>query len=171
MDNIAIFCAKYLVFAIPLIYVWLLLKSPKRQRTELALAFVLAGTIAVILAKLAGSLHDSPRPFVTDGSTALISHGNDNGFPSEHTIFAMTITTLIYFYGRRLFILSLALTLLVAWGRVAVHVHHGVDVLAGLAIGIVAGWLGYWLAKKILSSKPNETTKTKAKTDEPRSSI
>ena len=34
----------------------------------------------------------------------------------------------------------------VAWARVAAHVHHAQDVVAGLGIGVLAGLAGIWLA-------------------------
>lgn len=116
----------------------------------MVIAILTAGVLAVVFARLAASFYDNPRPFVSDGTPALISHGADNGFPSEHTAFAATISTLIYFYSRRLFVAALLITLLVGWGRVATHVHHGIDIIAGLVIGVVAGCLAYWLSKAIL---------------------
>ena len=39
----------------------------------------------------------------------------------------------------------------VAWARVAAHVHHAQDVLAGLAIGAVAAVLAIWLFGRVLA--------------------
>lgn len=38
----------------------------------------------------------------------------------------------------------------VAWGRVAAHVHHAQDVLAGLALGATAAGLGIWVVGRLL---------------------
>ena len=124
-------------------------KQPK-SRNQLVLAVLFSGLMALIFSLIFSQLYDNPRPFVSDGSTALISHGNDNGFPSQHTVFAATSATMIFCFNRRWGVVALAAAVLVGWGRVAAHVHHTIDILAGLAIGLLAGYAGYHLAKKIV---------------------
>jgi membrane-associated phospholipid phosphatase len=41
---------------------------------------------------------------------------------------------------------------LVAWARVAAHVHHAQDVVAGLGIGLAAGALGIALVHLLLAA-------------------
>ena len=148
MDNITIFAAKYLILGVVLVagMVWLSCRGTKR--TELTMTIIAAGVVAVILTKLAGKLYYHPRPFVVQNITPLISHAADNGFPSEHTVLAMTLTSTLYYYRRGLAGLALILTLLVGWGRVAAHVHSWIDIAGGLVIGAAAGVFGYWLTKK-----------------------
>jgi undecaprenyl-diphosphatase len=157
VDNVIIFCAKYLVIAVPLIvsYVWL--KQPKSHRLELMAAGVISVGLALTLHALLGMLYDNPRPFLSDGTPALVGHGDDNGFPSQHTIMAMSLVAVVYFYNRRLAVVALIITILVGWGRVAAHVHHGVDIIAGLAAGALAGWAGYWVAKRLLKPSDKHT--------------
>ena len=159
MDNLVIFCAKYLVFVVPLIVFWVWLKQSKKGRLELVLAIAISGLIALILVKIAGKLYSNPRPFIVEHAQPLVSHGNDNGFPSEHTVFAMTLTAVIYFYHRQLAVIALAITLLVGIGRVVADVHHGVDIVGGLVIGAIAGAAGYYIAKQ-LAPKLGESPKT-----------
>ncbi len=153
MDSVVIFCAKYLIIGVLLIagYVWLSTKGPKR--TEMALAIISAGVLAAILTKLAGKLYFHPRPFVTGNIKPLIAHGADNGFPSEHTVLATTLATIIYFYRRWLGLTALVIGLLIGWARVAAHVHSVVDILGGLAIGLAAGSLGYLAAYRLMATK------------------
>jgi len=149
------------VFVLPILVAWLWFKQNRKEKIRLALAVIIAGVIAYALAKLAGHLHDNPRPFVSDGTPALINHANDNGFPSEHTVLAMTLTTLIYFYKRWVATVALILTILVGWGRVAAHVHHGLDILVGIGIGFVSGLLGYWLSRLALDSQKSKQSPDK----------
>ena len=149
MDWLIIFLANYLIFAIGLMAVFVAYKAKKRR--EFILALVLAGILALDLSALAGALYYNPRPFVSQGIEPLISHGPDNGFPSQHTVIAMTLTSVIYFYRRQLGAVALTLTLLVGAGRVWAHVHSWVDILGGLVIGAIAGYAGVILAKFVLA--------------------
>lgn len=156
MDSIIIFCAKYLIFFIFLIAAYTFYKT--RHRREFVLTVILAIVIALIMAKIAGSLYFHPRPFVIEHIKPLIPHGSDNGFPSEHTIAAMTLTTTIYFYRKKFAAIALLLTLLVGFGRVLAHVHSPIDILGGICIGVAAGYLGYKGSKLIL----NQFTKSQS---------
>jgi undecaprenyl-diphosphatase len=79
-------------------------------------------------------------------SKPLFPHPADNGFPSDHSAAAGLLTALVVRYRRILGAAVAVGAALVAWARVAAHVHHGQDVIAGLAIGVVAGLLAIWLA-------------------------
>ncbi len=148
MDSIIIFCAKYLVVIVVLIWLFAWAQSSKKHRLELALAVVIAGIIAVFLDKIAGKLYYDPRPFVTHHFKTLVAHAADNGFPSEHTVFTMTLSTVLIFYRRKLGELAFALSLIVGIGRIAAHIHSPIDIVGGIIIGVIAGYSGYWLAKK-----------------------
>src|SRR4051794_41790446 len=89
---------------------------------------------------IAGSLHVDPRPFVQDPSTApLFAHPADNGFPSDHAAAGGLLTVLVLRYRRGLGVVVGVGAVLIAVARVAAHVHHLQDVVAGLAPGAPAG--------------------------------
>lgn len=160
MDNLIIFCAKYLIFAIVFVVIVVWLKTTSKTRWQFATAVALAGIAALVLSKLAGRLYFHHRPFVAQHIEPLISHGNDNGFPSEHTLLAMTLSVVVYYYRPRLAAGLFGLTLLVGIGRILAHVHSPIDILGGLILGAVAGFIGYQLAKKLLPVN-NQTPKPK----------
>lgn len=149
MDWLIIFLAKYLVIAIVAVAALVFFKTSPKNRKQLGLAFVLAGIVAIILSKIAGAFYYHPRPFTVENIKPLIAHGNDNGFPSEHTVFSMTLATVIYYYSRRWELIAFLLTLGVGVGRVLAHVHSTLDILAGLIIGAIAGSIGYYTARKL----------------------
>lgn len=122
-----------------------------KSKKQLIITVILAGVAALLLDKLAGALYFHHRPFVTDNISPLIPHGDDNGFPSEHTLLASTLATVFYFYRRRLGIALFLLAILIGTGRVLAHVHWSIDVIGGLVLGIIAGWAGHILAKKLYS--------------------
>ena len=100
--------------------------------------------IVVVLIKLAAAVHADPRPFVVDPSIKpLFVHPGDNGFPSDHTALGATVALLVMTYRRSLGAVLLAASILVGATRVAAHVHHVQDIVAGvliaaLAVGITA---------------------------------
>ena len=153
MDSIIIFCAKYLFVAIVLLYALALYQASRKHKKALLISFVIAGITAVILYKIAGKLYYNPRPFVSQHIKPLIPHSADNGFPSEHTIFTMTISSVLYYYRRRLGWLAFALSLIVGLGRIAAHIHSPIDIIGGTIIGIASGSLAYWLTNRLLESK------------------
>jgi membrane-associated phospholipid phosphatase len=138
----------YLLAAVAAL-VWLLLDRPGKIRlaTEAVLGLALVGAGIWV----AGHLHTDPRPFVSDGSAPLFSHPADNGFPSDHSAAAGLLAVLVARHRRVLGLLVAAGAGVVAWARVAAHVHHLQDVAAGLAIGAVAGLAAIWLAALLLA--------------------
>lgn len=148
MDSIIIFCAKYLFVAVVLLYLLAIYQASPRHRKALVVALIAAGIAAVILDKLAGKLYYDPRPFVNHSVKPLIAHSADNGFPSEHTLFSMTVAAALYFYRRKLGTAAAVLALVVGIARVAAHVHSPIDIIGGVLLGAAAGYLGFRIAEK-----------------------
>lgn len=133
----------YLLAAVAVV-VWLLLGRAGKLRLA---AEAVAGLVLVGIGLwVAGHLHTDPRPFVSDGTPALFAHPADNGFPSDHSAAAALLATLVARHRRVLGALLAVGAGVVAWARVAAHVHHLQDVVAGLAVGLLAGLAGVWLA-------------------------
>jgi membrane-associated phospholipid phosphatase len=154
--------ATYLLWVLAACFglVWLLAEG-RSGKVTLAAATVIGLVLVLVLIVIAGALHNDPRPFVDNPALRpLISHAPDNGFPSDHSAAAALIATLVIlrhrWYGAVFGIGALA----VAWARVAAHVHHVQDVVAGLVIGGVAGWAGLFLAG-VLINKVTARTDTR----------
>jgi undecaprenyl-diphosphatase len=160
MDSITVFLAKDLIVGVVLIGVITWLKLSRKLKKEFIAAFIIAGIAAYLLTKLAGALYYHPRPFISQNIKPLIAHGNDNGFPSEHTVLAATITALVYYYRKKFALIALVFTLAIGAGRVWAHVHSPIDILGGLIIGLIAGSLGYLIARQIIS-KPAKPLRAK----------
>ena len=143
MDSFVIFLAKYLVLGIGLLAViaWLSLNRP--EKTRFIGTLLLAAILAYSLSRLASIFYYHPRPFVSEHIKPLIAHANDNGFPSDHTWFSMTVATVVYFFNRRWGGIAFILTLIIGLGRIWAHLHYPVDILGGLIIGAMAGIIAY----------------------------
>jgi undecaprenyl-diphosphatase len=147
VDTLIVVIAQYLLYAMVVVAAVVWLTVTGRERAALTAEAVLGLVLVGIGIWVAGHLHTDPRPFVHDpASKPLFPHPADNGFPSDHSAAAGLLTALVIRYRRILGAAVAVGAVLVAWARVAAHVHHGQDVIAGLAIGVVAGLLAIWLA-------------------------
>nr|WP_289706859.1 phosphatase PAP2 family protein [Enterocloster clostridioformis] len=122
-----------------------LLLIPKTRKAGAAMAVSLALEVLccnVILKPLVGRI----RP--CDVNTAvqlLIARPTDFSFPSGHTGASFAAASALYCSKNRLWIPSLVLAIMIAFSRLYLYVHYPSDVLAGILIGIMAGWFGYAL--------------------------
>jgi undecaprenyl-diphosphatase len=150
MDQIVIFCAKYMVAAVVLLWLIAWLQASKKPRLSLTTATIIAVFIATILDRIISRLYYDPRPFVTHHIMPLVAHASDNGFPSEHTLFSITLASVLFFYRPKLGYLAFAIGIVVGISRVAAHVHSPIDIIGGILIGTIAGYAGYKVAPKLL---------------------
>lgn len=156
MDNLIVWTAQYLLYVMCAVFalVWLAGEN-NRGRIELLLQAVIGLICCGIFIYVAGKLHDDPRPFMQNPSLKpLFTHAADNGFPSDHSVAAGLIATLILLRHRITGAVLWLFAAGIAASRVAAHVHHVQDVVAGLLFGIVAAAIGILLARLILDRIP-----------------
>jgi membrane-associated phospholipid phosphatase len=139
MNSLIAAVAQDLLFLILLAaaVIWLML--PRQDKVGMAVQAVVALVAMVLLIRLAAVIYTDPRPFVVDPSVKpLFAHPGDNGFPSDHTALAATVSLLVMIYRRWLGAALLAASIVVGSSRVAAHVHHVPDIAAGLLIAALA---------------------------------
>jgi undecaprenyl-diphosphatase len=156
MDSIITFCGKYLIALSVVITAYLFYRINKKDRNKFLLQLVIGGLLAIVLARIATHLYSNPRPFVSDGVTAVFNSSTNNGFPSDHTLLASFLGFSALIYSRKIGAILLIVAALVAWGRVAGGVHHGVDVLASF---VIAGISAYVTHKFIVPRVGKKETK------------
>lgn len=142
LDHLMRLFAEYLIFAVPVVLAFLWFH---REGLRAGMAFAVGAIVALGVGAALGSVWDEQRPFVVDHFTPLISHGPDGSFPSDHLLVLGSLVGACWVRARPLALVSLALAVLVALGRVFVGIHYPVDVLAGLIIGALCGFVA-WLA-------------------------
>ena len=107
-------------------------------RLTIGLKVVIGGLISLLLAMIASKLIHDPRPFVTGHFTPLISHGNDNGFPSDHTLLASFLGWTLLAYSRKLGYAALGIAALIGLARMAAGIHHSWDIIGSFVISGIA---------------------------------
>lgn len=137
-DQLIIFCAQYLPFLIVAVALWFILRLEISRRKSALGLMVFGSAIAFALDKILNQIIVSPRPFVIEDIAPLFPHVADNGFPSEHVLFAVLIANIVFVYNRKLGITLGILALIIGLARIAANVHHLIDVLGGTVIAIVS---------------------------------
>ena len=155
MNALVIFLAQYLVIVSGLIAVIAAVFSEKTVRNNIIKLAILSFVIAFLVAFVAGALYYDPRPFAAGNIEPLFPHQADNGFPSDHTLIAMVISSTVFVFRRKLGIVLGILGILVGISRVLSHVHHPIDIVGSVFIAIVATYIAWLVLRKVDKSFRN----------------
>ena len=112
------------------------------------LVSVAAALFTGVLAVVGSKLFNDPRPFVAGHFTPYFAHGNDNGFPSDHTLFASLCAAITYIYSKRFGAIAFVLAALIGLSRVIAGIHHLVDIVGAILIAIAATALAFLLVRR-----------------------
>lgn len=146
MDTIALFLATklHIVVVVAAVLMFLYVK----QKRVLLQVTVLTLPLAFAVSKIANIFIENPRPFVDGHVSALIQHAPDNGFPSDHTLLAVTLGMILYTQNKLVGGIFVALGMLVGVGRVLVGVHHVADVVGSIVIALVATYCSVFILRQ-----------------------
>ncbi|WP_314048789.1 phosphatase PAP2 family protein [Peptostreptococcus stomatis] len=128
--------------------IWIILSIgliiPKKTRKigfVMIIALILNGIICNIILK---PMLARIRPFdVNTAIKLLINKPRDFSFPSGHTSASFTAASVLFFRKSKLFVPSLILAFLISFSRLYLYVHYPSDVLAGLVLGVLCGYIGH----------------------------
>jgi undecaprenyl-diphosphatase len=123
----------------------------RRWRTaEAGLAALMGAAIALLGNSIVSSIWTRPRPFVSHRVSVhlLVRHAADPSFPSDHSAALAAITVCMLATRRWLGIVFAVWTILVGIARVYVGEHYPGDIVAGWAVGVVAGLLVVWAFRR-----------------------
>lgn len=145
MHTLTVWAAQYLLWVMVVGYALVFfLDERDRGRAEMAAQAAVGIVLALVVLYFAKSMHHDPRPFVQNPQiTPWFKHGPDDGFPSDHSIAAGLIAMLVLWRHRMAGAALMIAAVLLAWARVAAHVHHLQDVVAGLLLDLLAAVIGH----------------------------
>lgn len=139
--------------------IWIILTAvflvmPKTRRTGgVMLAALLVQT--VLCNVLLKNLVARTRPYdVNTMIQLLVPKLHDFSFPSGHTSASFTTVSALYFAKDKAWKPALVLASLIAVSRLYLYVHYPTDVLGGLILGVLSGYIGYRIAEKIKYRNP-----------------
>lgn len=136
MNNIVItFSASFLIWILfaGLFVLWVVDGKIKKEE---AIHGLFAFTAAWILANVLKEFFPTVRPFLIDGTEALVLSPSETGaFPSGHTAAAFALAVTIFMHDRRIGWFYLGAAVVIGAARVAANVHYPIDILGGALLG------------------------------------
>lgn len=120
-----------------------LLAFPKTRKCGMVVAVSLCIEVLlcnVILKNAVGRI----RPCdVNTSIRLLVSRPTDFSFPSGHTASSFAAAAALYFSGMKtLWKPALAVAAIIAFSRMYLYVHYPTDILGGIVIGVLSGYIG-----------------------------
>lgn len=136
--------------AIWILLALILLFIPKTRKSGMILILALCIDVVlcnVILKNLIGRI----RPCdVNNAVNLLIARPDDYSFPSGHTAAAFATVAALFFAGeKRLWKVMLVPAVCIAFSRMYLYVHYPTDILGGIVVGVISGYIGCRLMKRI----------------------
>lgn len=128
----------------------ILLLIPKTRKSGAILAAALC-VDAVLCNGILKNLVGRMRPCdVNTQVQLLIARPQDFSFPSGHTAASFAAVAALFLSGeRKLWKPALALAVFIAFSRLYLYVHYPTDILGGVLVGLVSGYIGYWIIGKV----------------------
>ena len=118
---------------------------PRYRKAGLAmgLALIFCLTIGNLTLK---PLIARPRPYsYVPELILLVAPLADFSFPSGHTFASFASATALYLYHKKLGMAAYVLAAVIAFTRLYLYVHFPSDVLAGMILGVLSGYIAYRL--------------------------
>lgn len=137
-----------------ILFMLVLLLIPKIRRTGVILAVTFVIDI-VVCNGILKNVFARVRPCdVNKTVELLVARPHDYSFPSGHTAISFAAVSGLYFAGeKKMWKPALVLAVLMAFSRLYLYVHYPTDVLGGLIIGLLCGWIADVIIKKITERK------------------
>lgn len=136
------------IFWIALAFAMCCVKKTRRAGAAMGTSLVCMLLLCNILLK---PLVHRIRPYDVNTAVALlIGKPHDFSFPSGHTAASFAGATSLLFGGRKkLGWAMLALACVIAFSRLYLYVHYPTDVLGGMCVGTLCGWLGNCIVGRV----------------------
>jgi len=141
---LAIFFAQSGAYLVGVLWLAALFWRRNRLTRALVVRMIIMVVLAYGLSKIGDTLVSDPRPYLVEGIPPLIPVAQDNGFPSDHTLLAASLTASLWWLDRRLLSPFALATVLVMLGRLGVGAHHTLDVVGSLVIVLLATVAAAW---------------------------
>jgi len=140
LDKLAIFFAEYSGYLLLLVLVFLLIKNFKKYKSLVIVSLVSAFVSRFVIVEIIRHLYFRTRPFVENSVNLLIVHKPTASFPSGHASFYFALSTVVYFFNKKLGAIFFLTSFLMGLSRIYCGLHWPSDILAGALIGIFVGW-------------------------------
>lgn len=131
---------------------WVMFTARGGSRWEVVRAMVISVALCEVIAQTLKRLADQPRPTASIPGLDVHGYPKDpygNAYPSAHTSVAVGLVTALWpwlTWPQR--VVGVAISALVAFNRMYIGAHWPVDVVGGVAIGLLSGSLCWIVAAR-----------------------
>lgn len=162
LDSLGVFFAVYFQYVLSvflLVFLFLGKDSAEKNKNRLmvGLVFLSAGVARLGFTEILYQIFHRLRPFVAHQIHQLVAHDAANSFPSGHAAFFFAMAMVVYLFNKKLGYLFFAGAFLISVARIYVGVHYPLDILGGVAVGILTGWGTIKIFNKIFQKEISKT--------------
>lgn len=130
-----------------IILAFILLCTKKYRILGMQLATSLMGCLILVNAVLK-NLIARPRPcWINQSISLLIANPKDYSFPSGHSFAAFATAFVLWKANKKVGVIAYIFSAMIAFSRLYLYVHFPSDVLAGILLGTIVGYLTTRLIK------------------------
>jgi undecaprenyl-diphosphatase len=161
LDFLFYFFAQISIYFLVFFFLFLLLRNWKKNGWFVGEA-IFAGLFARLgLVEIIRYISPQLRPFkILEGVNLLVPAKESLSFPSGHTSFVFALSTIVYFYNKKIGIVFYAISFLMGISRIIVGIHWPTDIFVGILVGILSGIIVnevFFLVKnKLIKKKSND---------------
>lgn len=134
----------------------LLFKKTRRLGMMMLVAILVNALLCNVILK---PLVQRPRPFTMNPSISLLINApTDYSFPSGHTSIAFAMVSVLAWRGEKRWTwLTFVIASLIAFSRMYLYVHYPTDILSGILVGLISGWIGTRVIERLVKNSPRES--------------
>jgi membrane-associated phospholipid phosphatase len=139
------------LFALLIVAAWWAARRESTTTMTAALAVPVAAVLAYVVNALLKVVVAEPRPCFAYPTAFLLEAcpaSSDYAFPSNHSVAVAAMAAALVLVSRRLAVVAVVAAAVMGFSRVYVGAHYPHDVIAGLLIGAVVGYVVAVLARR-----------------------
>lgn len=121
---------------------WFLARPGRDRKWKLACANgYAAAALGYVIAFVIHHIYDRARPYEAHAIRHPWSSSTDASFPSDHTSLSFAIAFAVLMFDTLAGVVFLVIATIIGVGRLFIGAHYPGDVLAGVAVGLVAAFV------------------------------